>query len=334
MVYPNAKEHTDLKFDAAKRHTDSIDSLLLANFDRVDSARRQINLGEVVVTARESRGTTSASLIDRQAMAYLQPSSFTDLVELLPGYVSKDPAMGEANLIRLRQATQNSNDDYNTSSLGTAFVVDGVPLSSAAEMQATGDADRQNRLSTGKGVDMRQLSTDDIESVEIVRGIPSAEYGDLTSGLVKIKRKSGVTGLEARFKADMQSQLFYIGKGFEMPAPGWTVNVSADYLDSRIDPRDNRDNFKRVTFSTRSNLRRAVGGKQLTWDASINYTGTFERDKNDPDLTVNNTIDYYTNSINRFSLNNAVALTHPAGGLFRSASFTSGIGYSTEHLHQ
>ena len=60
MVYPNAKEHTDLKFDAAKRHTDSIDSLLLANFDRVDSARRQINLGEVVVTARESRGTTSA----------------------------------------------------------------------------------------------------------------------------------------------------------------------------------------------------------------------------------------------------------------------------------
>lgn len=334
MVYPNAKEHTDLIFDAAKRHTDSINSLLLANFDRVDSARRQINLGEVVVTARESRGTTSASLIDRQAMAHLQPSSFTDLVELLPGYVSKDPAMGEANLIRLRQATQNRNDDYNTSSLGTAFVVDGVPLSSAAEMQATGDADRQNRLSTGKGVDMRQLSTDDIESVEIVRGIPSAEYGDLTSGLVKIKRKSGVTGLEARFKADMQSQLFYIGKGFGMPAPGWTVNVSADYLDSRIDPRDNRDNFKRVTFSTRSNLRRAVGGKQLTWDASINYTGTFERDKNDPDLTVNNTIDYYTNSINRFSLNNAVALTHPAGGFFRSASFTSGIGYSTEHLHQ
>ena len=55
MVYPNAKEHTDQKFDAAKRHTDSIDSLLLANFDRVDSARRQINLGEVVVTARESR---------------------------------------------------------------------------------------------------------------------------------------------------------------------------------------------------------------------------------------------------------------------------------------
>ena len=33
------------------------------------------------------------------------------------------------------------------------------------------------------GVDMRSVSTDDIESVEVVRGIPSVEYGDLTSGM-------------------------------------------------------------------------------------------------------------------------------------------------------
>lgn len=92
---------------------------------------------------------------------------------------------------------------------------------------------------------MRAISTDDIESVEIVRGIPSAEYGDLTSGLVKIKRKSGPSGIEARFKADMQSQLIYVGKGFAMPAPDWNINLSASYLDSRIDPRNNRDNFKR-----------------------------------------------------------------------------------------
>lgn len=39
-------------------------------------------LGEVVVTAKESKGMTSASLIDGTAMEHLQPSSFTDLAPL------------------------------------------------------------------------------------------------------------------------------------------------------------------------------------------------------------------------------------------------------------
>ncbi len=34
---------------------------------------------------------------------------------------------------------------------------------------------------------MRSISTDDIESVEVVRGIPSAEYGNLTSGMINYK---------------------------------------------------------------------------------------------------------------------------------------------------
>lgn len=312
-----------------------IDSILLANFDKKEAEMKGKELGEVVVTARESRGVTSASLIDRRAMAHLQPSSFTDLVELLPGYVSTDPDMGKANLINLRQSPAASPDGFDTSSLGTSFVIDGVPVNTSAEMQATSDSDRSRRLTTGKGVDMRGISTDDIESVEIVRGIPSVEYGELTSGLVKIKRKQGASGLEARFKADMQSQLFYVGKGFDMPVAGWSVNLSADYLDSRIDPRDSRENFKRAGVSFRSNLKRPLRDKlQLTWDTSLNYTGTFERDKNDPDLTVNNTVDYYTNDVNTFSWNNALVILSPGNGFFNSASLTTGLSYADEHLRQ
>lgn len=314
-----------------------VDSILLADFDRREREMAEMKgkeLGEVVVTARESRGVTTASVINRQAMAHLQPSSFTDLVELLPGFVFKDPDMGSANLINLRQAPQASPDGYDTSSLGTSFVIDDVPVNTTAEMQSTADSNRSGRLTTGKGVDMRSISTDDIESVEIVRGIPSVEYGDLTSGLVKIKRKQGVSGLEARFKADMQSQLFYVGKGVRMPATGWTANLSADYLDSRIDPRDNRQNFKRASFSLRSNLKRQVKGNDLTWDTSLNYTGTFERDKDDPDLTVNNTVDYYTNDINSFSWNNTLVLLSRKGGFFNSLGLTTGLSYADEHLRQ
>ena len=60
-------------------------------------------LDEVVVTAKEQTGLTSTSRIDRDAMAHLQPTSFTDLLELLPGNISQTPEMGSVNSIQLRE---------------------------------------------------------------------------------------------------------------------------------------------------------------------------------------------------------------------------------------
>lgn len=292
-------------------------------------------IAEVVVTARESQGATSASIIDGAAMEHLQPSSFTDLMELLPGGVSKDPEMGSANIIKLRQADNIGVTDYNTSSLGTSFVVDGVPINTNAGMQfVSTNSENEERSVVGKGVDMRAISTDDIESVEVVRGIASVEYGELTSGLVNIKRKKGVSNLEARFKADMQSQLFYVGKGFAMPGDDWTINVSLDYLDSKVDPRNARENYKRLDGSLRSNKQWLYNGYMLTLNSAISYTGTFERDKNDPDLTINNTRDYYTSDNNSLSINNVFVLRRLKDGGFRSFTLTQGFSYAWERLRQ
>ena len=304
-------------------------SALMADSVMTDSIQ------EVVVTAREVRHSTSASLIGRMAMRHLQPSSFSDLLELLPGGVSKDPVMGSFNSIGLRQAAGMSPDaDYATSALGTSFMIDGVPISTGANMQTSPDASRTDRLGTGKGVDMRSISTDDIERVEIVRGIPSVEYGELTSGLVNIKRKRGESRLEARFKADTQSQLFYVGKGFRMPSDRWVLNTGVSYLDSKIDPRNNRENFKRVNASLRSDKRWVVKGWNFAWNTSLNYTGTFERDEADPDLTVNNTIDYYRNDRHSFAWNSTLSLKPTAHPLLREVSLVSGVSYGDETLHQ
>lgn len=291
-------------------------------------------LTEVIVTARESRNSTSASVIDTTAMKHLQPSSFSDLMELLPGNVSKDPQMGNVNAITLRQASNiTPADDYATASLGTSFVVDGVPVNTNAGMQSTPDTEQSTRSSIGKGVDMRAISTDDIESVEIIRGIPSVEYGELTSGLVKIKRKNGASRWEARFKADTQSQLFYLGKGFQLTR-SWILNVGADYLDSKIDPRNNRENFKRVNASVRSDKRWNNTSRLITWNSSVNYAATVERDYNDPDLTINGTIDTYRNDKHSVSWNNSFSYRPVVQSYFKEVSFTSGLSYSDEHLHQ
>lgn len=292
-------------------------------------------IDEVVVTAREGRHSTSASVIDSTAMQHLQPSSFTDILELVPGNVSKDPAMGSPNVISLRTATNvTPTDDYMTSAIGTSFIIDGVPLNNNAIMQTTPDTNHSEHATAGKGVDMRSIGTDDIEKVEIVRGIASVEYGELTSGLVNIKRRTGVTRLQARFKADSKSQLFYVGKGFAMPGDNWIINTGVGYLDAKIDPRNPRENYRRINASIRSNKRFNNTSVSATWNSSLNYGASFERDNNDPDLTINNTVDRFSTSNHTFSWNNTLNIKPVTEHIFKDAAITGGLSYSRERLHQ
>lgn len=201
-------------------------------------------LRDVVITAKESTGVTSSSRIDKDAMTHLQPSSFSDLLELLPGNISQNPEMGTVNSIKLRETgnigatgTLADNADYAMSALGTAFNVDGAPVNNDANLQSVGIESATGRNAVNRGVDMRSLSTDNIESVEIVRGIPSAEYGNLSSGLVNIRRTRRATPLSARFKADGYSKLFYVGKGIAIgPQRRNTLNADLGWLDSKTDP--------------------------------------------------------------------------------------------------
>lgn len=265
-------------------------------------------LGEVVVTAQESRGLTSSSRIEKHAMEHLQPSSFSDLLELLPGGSSKDPVLNATNNIHLREANpQGAN--YATSSLGTSFLVDGARIATNANIQQIGGAWESaaiNRDNTNAGVDMRTISTDDIEHVEIVRGIPSVEYGDLTSGLVKIERRRGGHDLQARLKSDMGSKLFYLAKAFEWDNRT-TLNLSVDYLDSKADPRNLLNNYSRITGSARLGRSWLHNRHELRWSTNIDYTGSFDAEKQDPDLN-KGAIDKYQQSYHRMAVSTKLEL--------------------------
>lgn len=279
-------------------------------------------LREVVVTAKESRGPVTSSIIGRDAMRHLQPNSIADLMELLPGGYSKDPDMGSANTLSLRETgtmgaygSTTRNTNYNISSLGTQFIVDGVPISTDANMQYTPLSDTQSSTSTAstendrnitnRGVDMRAISTDDVESVEVVRGIPSAEYGNLTSGLVNIRKIRRAMPFTARFKADGYSKLFSMGKGLSLNASGNSIlNVDLGYLDSKIDPTDNFSNYKRVTGSLRYTLRNNMAERR-TWqlNSAFDYSGSFDNSKEDPDVNYGR-VDEYKSSYSRLALTN------------------------------
>lgn len=244
------------------------------------------SLNEVVVTATESKNATSSSRIDVTAMKHLQPSSFTDLLELLPGGKSTDPSMGTVNSIKLREA---SPIEHEISSLGVGFVIDGVNQNTDANLQSVPNTYLGSNLtSVSKGVDMRAIPTDNIESVEIVRGIPSVAYGNITSGTVIINRIKSETPFTARFKSDQDSKMLSAGKGFRLDKAGQHIlNVDFNYLDAKVDPTNSRQNYTRFTTSFRlNNTKDLLKGRMMNWNVSADYTGSFDKIKRDKDATI------------------------------------------------
>ncbi|MDE7380826.1 MAG: TonB-dependent receptor plug domain-containing protein [Muribaculaceae bacterium] len=307
-------------------------------------SKEDITLQELVVTAKEGSGLSSGSRIDRDAMNHLQPSSFTDLLELLPGNISKDPEMGKANTISLRETgnlgatgVKTDNSDYDISSLGTLFMVDGSPISSDSNMQSIGissDPVADKRNTTNRGVDMRTISTDNIKSVEIIRGIPSAEYGNLSSGVVKIKRIDKATPFIARFKADGYSKLFSAGKGFA-PSSDSPIVINADlsYFDSKTDPRNSLENYKRLTGSLRMALSNSNENSSINISVAADYTGSFDNSKTDKDLSQLK-VDDYKSSYNRFNLSSDFSYESYRTYLLSEYNLNFSLGYQKDILER
>lgn len=297
---------------------------------RIGLAAQPLTADEVVVTAKESKGATSASRIDRQAMEHIQPSSFADLLSLLPGGSAQTPKLGTPNLIRLREAG-NGSDDYDISSLGTAFTMDGVPISTDANLQSVPGSSIDNSL-VSRGLDMRTIPTDNIESVEIVRGIPSVEYGNLTSGLVNIKRRATATPFQGRIKADEYGKLISAGKGIALKGDEKILNIDGDYLTARSDPRNTLANFKRITGSLRYNSRSVTDKASFRWRLSLDYTGSLDKEKTDADASMEG--DRFKANYNRFALGSSFNWVFFNAGAVKTLDVTASLAQEVSRMEQ
>ena len=160
---------------------------LVNNATKINLKETTFRLEEVTVVATQSKaGKSTASTISRQAMDHMQASSLTDLMAFLPGASLANPVLSSAQQFNIRTAFDGvgGGSSYGTdmNSLGTSIIVDGAPVSANANMQALSPSISGGVGATQQGIDSRSISTDNIESVEVIRGVASAEYGDLTSG--------------------------------------------------------------------------------------------------------------------------------------------------------
>lgn len=216
---------------------------------------RTVRLGEVIVTATQPNAPGTRSVIGRDAIRHIQAADLSDLMQLLPGALTRNPNLNTPAQFTIRSASYNNA----TNALGTGIVVDGLRMNNNTNLQQTGLGDGGTLLNSTalSGFDVRQLSPASIESVEVIRGVPSARYGDVTSGMVLVQSRAGVQPFTAGLRFTATEKLASAGKGFrlgkelrsgEAESKGSTLYLGADYALSSQDPRLPERDFQRIAF--------------------------------------------------------------------------------------
>ena len=276
----------------------TIDTLVNVNRDLTLDFTLQnenFNLKEVTVTATQNRaGRSTASNISRQAMDHLQATSLNDLLSLMPGGVSQNSALNSSQQINIRQIAGNSSHEEALNALGTAIIRDGAPISNNSNLSAMnptvsgGASAMSGGASPSGGVDVRSISTENIESVEIIRGIPSVEYGDLTSGAVIVHTKAGREPLRVKAKANPNVYQISMGTGYELGKDKGALNVSADYAYNTNDPKATYQHYQRATGKVM--YSNTFFHKQLRSNTSLDFIyGKDTRDRNPDDESTQTT---------------------------------------------
>lgn len=280
--------------------------------ERLVMKESSLALKEVVVTAQQkASGASTSSIIGRQAIDHLQATSLADVMQLIPGQMMGNTDLTSQSNLQLRTLVNN-----NTSAFGSSVIVDGVPMSN------NGAVNQGSFSSTAfTGTDLRQIGADNIEQVEVIRGIPSAEYGDLTSGLVVVRSKAGVTPWQAKAKITPELQNYSLGKGLKFGRWG-ILNLNADYAKAWGDPRQKTRSFNRYNFSLGYDFditKRWHTDTKVRFMQSIDWTG------NDPDALDDGTYTRNSTTNWNFSHRGRITVNKP---LMRTLTYTAGLSLS------
>ena len=242
------------------------------------------DMQEVSVLAKKGSKLTTSTEIASAAIEHIQPTTLNDIMQLLPGNIAENPDLSKPQQISIREIGTDDN-----TAMGTAIIVDNAPISNDANLQTYSTASsREGEFSTvvGTGVDLRQISTDNIESVEVIKGIPSVVYGNLTSGVVVVNTKAGYTPLSIKVKTDPKIKQLAMNKGIKIASDNSFLNFNFDYLSSFSDVRSKYKGFKRVTGQVAYSKIFLKETTPLSFNTKLSYFGTLDNTKTDPDAMV------------------------------------------------
>ena len=232
---------------------------------RIVMTESSLALDEVVVTAQKAKdGLSTSHSLGRDALNHLQMANMTDVAALLPGGKTVNPDLTVDKPLSLREGGATTGN----ASFGTAVEVDGVRMG--------------NNASFGEmsGAGTRSVAVENIESIEVITGVPSAEYGDLNSGIVKINTRKGRTPVNVTFSVNPRTYQVSASKGIDLQEDNGVLNVSAEWARAVKKLVSPYESYSRsgITFGYSNTFR-----KVLRFEAG--FTGNIGgmNSKDDPD---------------------------------------------------
>ena len=229
-------------------------------------------LDEVEVTAkRNTNDATTSYMIDRMTLDNQQIMNVGEISTLLPGGKTVNSTLINDDRMSLR----SDGSEKGNASFGTAVEVDGVRMDNNAIMGET------------TGVSTRSISSSNIESVEIVTGIPSVEYGDLSNGVVKVNTRKGKSPFIVEGKLNQHTYQLAVNKGFDLGGNRGLLNASLERARSFSDIASPHTAYTRNILSLNYMNVFMKQSTPLTLSASITGNIGGYNSEADPDNTLN-----------------------------------------------
>ncbi|MBP5365443.1 MAG: TonB-dependent receptor [Bacteroidales bacterium] len=240
-------------------------------------------IDDVVVVAKSGSDALTSSRIDRTALEHQQTVSVADALQLLPGQTTKNPSLNSPALLTVREIDTNDA----SAALGTALVVDGIGIDNDANMQIMSTskvASTEVPVSAGTGIDVRSIPSDRIESVEVVRGVASAEYGNMTSGMVLVNTRAGAMPFSAMLKTDPLLKSVSLAKGFKISKKGAALSIDSEFAVNKQDERVETQKFRRFTAQVAYSDVVGIGTAKLMLNMKLNGFAMKNVEDSDPDM--------------------------------------------------
>lgn len=258
----------------------------------------RLNNVTVTSTRKKSDISNSSVIFDRQMLDQMQAFSLADVLNNLPGRKSVATDLQYKQNITLRSAAAGGGGvQQNVNSMGVAIYIDGIRQSNDANMQNKnigafgaagsvvinhsdpGISNPSYDTSLG-GLDIRNIPVDNIESIEVVSGVVSAKYGELTDGAIFITRQAGKTDYSANVRLNGSSTNASLSKGFKLGKKAGALNMNINYLNSVQNPTDNLKNYQRFNGGL---MWTTYFSKFIKNTFSADYSYKMDNAKEDPD---------------------------------------------------
>lgn len=163
---------------------------------------------------------------------HMQATNLGDILTLVPGIEkNNNPGLSSATQVGVRGVAMAGGAVPAEESFGSMIVVNGSEISA------------DSRISTS-GIDLRSIPADNIESVEVIAGIPSVKYGNFSQGVVNVKTKTGIIAPKFKMKMNPDTKTVSFTHGFNLGRSVFDYHLN--YALSERDLRKEDDEFHRI----------------------------------------------------------------------------------------